>query len=350
MISKKDSALSFRPGWKWRTARIFTQTLTLIALFLGPFLGGWQRMDRNNLSAWNGRGWDLPAPVMKQLPMGVQPSRAYELNQILGGGSGASFLFVPVADPVAGSVALMTGQLSARFLIAWLLPIFLALFAGRVFCGWFCPFGILSRILLSLRRRVPSLPVYPIPERRGLRWVVLAATLGAGFLTSWSFLYLSLPYILVQQSTYALWLLGGGGAALGMLGGLLLAGTIFGPTVYCATICPTGGALALLGFRRMLRVGLVEPTRCGTHCDLCDRACWLALKPSTGETGPDCDSCARCFTACPQDNMRLRFDFRPKLVEKGGRWCGLCFYSWGWVWQLLRPLLKRIKLCFISQA
>ncbi len=90
-----------------------------------------------------------------------------------------------------------------------------------------------------------------------------------------------------------------------MLLGLLAAGLVFGPTTYCATLCPTGAALSVLGRRRPLRLTLADPAGCGKHCDLCDRACWLSLRPSTGDPGPDCDACGRCTEVCPHDNLAV---------------------------------------------
>ncbi len=51
------------------------QALSLIAIGLAPLLGGWQRLDRNYLAAWEGRGWDLPAWLLDRLPLGEAPER-----------------------------------------------------------------------------------------------------------------------------------------------------------------------------------------------------------------------------------------------------------------------------------
>jgi ferredoxin len=89
--------------------------------------------------------------------------------------------------------------------------------------------------------------------------------------------------------------------------GLLLAGLVFGPTAYCASLCPTGAALSFFGRRRLVRLALGEPTACGQRCGLCANACWLQLDPSSGDPGPDCDLCTRCFASCPRTNLVVRF-------------------------------------------
>jgi len=295
-----------RPGLKWRWARRATQLLALAVIVSAPLLGGWQRMDRSEMARWDNPGFDLPARLRSQLPLGERPEQAYKALELTGGGTALRAFSIPAVDPVVGLSAATRGGWSWTFALALLLPLGVALLAGRWFCGWLCPFGSLSRAVQSLLQRLPLRPPrYAIPQRRPLRWLILAATLLISAVGVQLVLIYALPHLLVQQSVYSLWLLGGGGAALGALGGLVIAGIAFGPTLYCATLCPTGAALSACGNARSVRVTLSDAAKCGAHCTLCDRTCWLGLKPSSGDPGPDCDVCARCFAACPQDNMRV---------------------------------------------
>jgi ferredoxin-type protein NapH len=297
-----------RPGPGHRIVRRVCQALALFTIVVAPLLGGYQRLDRNYLAAWDQQGWDLPRGVLERLPDGALAREAHEWNVLRGGGTAVEYFSIPILDPVAGLSAWSTLPSGTRIWIAWALPMLLALVAGRVFCGWFCPFGTLARLTEGALRFLPwTLPRFDVPTRRPLRFVLLAAFVAAGFVGAPGLLYLLLPHGFLQQSVYGLWLMGGGGAALGWLLGLWSASLIFGPTLYCATLCPTGAALSV-GRRRkltVLQVGIAEPERCGRHCDLCSRACWLALDPARGDPGPDCDGCARCFEVCPRDNLRL---------------------------------------------
>jgi len=308
---------AMQPKRAWRWARAATQLLAFIAIVVAPFLGGWQRLDRNYLSAWDAHGWDLPSGLLDWLPLADAPKHAHAANQLLGGGLAAQYATVPAIDPVAGIVAWSACAWSWSLALAWLIPVLLALLAGRAFCGWFCPFGSLARVLEALLARLPfGPPRWQVPRRRWLRWLVLVLASALGIAGAQSLLYFTLPHLLVQQSGYALWLMGGGGAALGWLVGLLTAGIVLGPTVYCATLCPTGAALSLparLG-ARLLRVTIAEPKNCGAHCTLCSSACWLSLDPASGDPGADCDSCARCFEACPRTNMRIGVAQRPAAL------------------------------------
>ncbi len=294
-----------RPALKWRVARRLTQILAIVAVVVAPFLGGWQRLERNDLSSWHQPDRELPATLRERLPRGDTARDAYTFNALMGGGVGVEYLEVPTVDPVAGVLAMTVSAPTWRAVLALAIPVLIAMVAGRLFCGWFCPFGTLSRGLAWLTDFVPWRRRYEIPTRRPLRFVVLALGLLAGLLGANVALYLALPHLLVQQAAYASWLLGGGGAALGLLLGLIAAGLVVGPTTYCATLCPTGAALSLIGRRRLVRLQIVQPSDCGKACRRCSTSCWLQLDPASGDPGPDCDLCGRCEPQCPKTNLKI---------------------------------------------
>jgi ferredoxin-type protein NapH len=293
----------YRPGAPHRWLRRFTQLLALAAILIAPLLGGWQRLDNAELAVWDDAGWNLSFELRDSLPAGRSAQRAYRLNRFIGGGIAGDYAGLPFVDPLAGALALLHSSSSPRGLVAIALPVLIALFAGRVFCGWFCAFGTLSRALDSLTVRIPFLPRPRLARKRPLRWLLLIAAVASSLLGVHVVLYLSLPYLLLQQSIYAAWLLGGGSVILAVLCGLLVAGVLIGPTVYCAALCPTGAGLSLLGRARVAHLEVVQDSSCGAHCQLCTAACWLQLDPSDGNAGPDCDLCGRCVAGCPKDNL-----------------------------------------------
>lgn len=298
--------LATEPARGHRALRRLCQGFALVALLFSPLLGGWQRLERNYLSAWDGRGYDLPAWVLRHLPGGEAAAMAYDFNQLLGGGVANSFFSLPFIDPVLAPLALLTSHWTPWIVLGTLLPMVLGLLAGRAFCGWFCPFGTLARLLESGLRRLPFRPKpLRVPSRRWLRYAVLVSLFALSFSASLHLQYWLLPHLLMQQSAYAFWLLGGGGAVFAWFCGLIVAGLAFGPTMYCATLCPTGAFLSVLARAKRVHVTIEEAKSCGTHCHLCAQACWLSLRPDLGDPGPDCDSCARCFEVCPRANLRV---------------------------------------------
>ena len=102
------------PAGRWRLARRCAQASVLLAVVFAPLFGGWQRLDRNYLSAWDGHGWDLPAWLLQLLPVGEPAARAYTANVMIGGGTGVSYASIPMVDPVAGAIAMSTLRISGR--------------------------------------------------------------------------------------------------------------------------------------------------------------------------------------------------------------------------------------------
>lgn len=293
------------PGRSWRVLRRTTQLITVTAVLVAPVLGGWQRTERAELATVEDTGWNLPRPLLDRLPAGPPAARAYRANKMLGGGTAADYLGVPAMDPLVGALALIGGGLNLRSVLALGLPLLLALVAGRVFCGWLCIYGVLARLLDRVRVFVPFLPRLRLPSGRPLRFAVLGIAVAASVLGFHLLLYLSLPYLLLQQSVYAAWLLGGGSVVLSVLLGIVAAGMLFGPTLYCAALCPTGAVLGLAGRARVVRLQVVDRPSCGKHCGMCNSACWLQLQPREGDPGPDCDLCGRCVPVCPKTNLHV---------------------------------------------
>ncbi len=303
------------PRRKWVWARRLTQAIGLFALLAGPFLAGWRRFGQRAFAAWRDSGSTLPRVVSDNLPSAEMGELVGEINPFIGGGIAAEHVSIPLMDPIAGTLALMSAQGSGRSLVALALPVLLALVAGRVFCGWFCPFGVVARFIDRQLDLLPWRPRFQIPPRRPLRWLVLGGAIMASSMGLHWLLYISLPYLLLQQASYAIWLLGGGGTVLAVLLGLLVAGLILGPTSYCATLCPTGAVLSLLGRARPLRLTIATPSACGNRCNLCNEACWLHLDPASGDAGPDCDLCMRCVSVCPRSNLRFTVSKRLGMAK-----------------------------------
>jgi len=287
-----------------RWLRGLVQVVAVALVVVSPLVGGWQRTDASSLSAWGRDAYDLPLDVANALPPAADGQAVLDHSRVLFGGTGVELFGVSFVDPVVGAASVLRAPGDVGGWASFLLPLLVALLLGRVFCGWLCIFGVVSRFVDGLRSRLPLHP-YEVGEQRWMRFVLLAVSTVA---SAWGLQHIAvhaIAYLALQHSIYGMWLLGGGGALVGWVAGLVVAGLWLGPNVYCATLCPTGAFFALMGRFRLVRVQLKDANACGPTCHSCDLRCWLSLHPSTGDAGADCDNCARCFSACPKDNLHI---------------------------------------------
>ena len=176
---------------------------------------------------------------------------------------------------------------STAYLLMFLVPTVLALFAGRLFCGYVCPFGALQEWLHVRRWRVT------IPERwmRILRFVpyvvliyLVARTVATGVLT-WND---STPFkaFFTWGGTPATWAVSGVFAALSLI--------VFRP--FCALFCPLGAWLALVSRLSPLRVR--EEGDCVT-CSQCNQVCPTGAITCGTARSDACLLCGECIRRCP---------------------------------------------------
>ena len=69
------------------------------------------------------------------------------------------FFGLPFADPLGAVQIGLSGIIPGWRLIAGALVVLaVALCLGRIFCSWFCPFGLLSELVHAIRGRRPQKP------------------------------------------------------------------------------------------------------------------------------------------------------------------------------------------------
>lgn len=262
--------------WSWNSRRLLVQTGAFALILIAPLLNFY--LDWNFIQGW---------------------------YQSIGIGD------FWIVSPLEGLESLLvTREPYGPLLVGLLFPVLLALFLGRIFCGWICPIHLLSDLsdrMISLFR-----PQALWKDRwilmREMLWIalglelLLTLVLGAPI-----FVFLSPPglvgrelMLLVFFRTLAL---------EGIIIVVVLLLNLVTRRFYCRYLCPLGGLLALLGARRCL---LVEKrTRGCTGCGDCDRACPLGLAASQGEgTSVYCWNCGSCIDACSHKTLDFRLTHR----------------------------------------
>ncbi len=236
------------------------------------------------------------------------------------------------ADPlVAVSTGLSTGTLyhvGATGLFFGVGMLVLAIFLGRAFCGWICPFGTLHHLAHRLgfsrrakRRREANAwrPLYL------LKYVILVVLLlaAAGRVLQIGILD-PIPLFARSMTDAILPALDAGLRALGLSGihpsappyaaGAWLVGTLFlvlvllnlrWPRFFCRALCPLGALLGLFSRFALFRIHR-DPVSCD-GCNLCVVGCEGAAEPEGTVRLSECMVCMNCLEDCPKGSISFRF-------------------------------------------
>ncbi|WP_299393885.1 4Fe-4S binding protein [uncultured Desulfovibrio sp.] len=231
----------------------------------------------------------------------------------------------PFGDPAALVQTLAGGgRPGAHFLLGVGSSLALAFLLGRVFCGWLCPYGLLSEAAATLGGRLRARPrAWKVPARWELacRAVVLAAGTGLAACGIPALTRLSFPGSLSLAPQIACYN-GFDGVFFGLLAApvtALLLEFLTGERLWCRFVCPQG---LLLGCAARLRSWcgrwsrLPLPTvRWEASCCSCKgetpcaAACTLGVQPRRKD-GPDalrCSICGECVSVCARKGRALRW-------------------------------------------
>jgi MauM/NapG family ferredoxin protein len=235
--------------------------------------------------------------------------------------------------------------------VAWALIILgLALFLGRIFCGYMCPLGATIDFADWFRgRKGKGQNGFEEQGRyRHLKYWFLIGLAGSALLgISWIFLFspLSLatrffafvvypPTLMVSNLFLELFRPVFPHVGLGPLAfvhlnvpqyntnffvalfvlGILALGMLK-PRFWCRNLCPAGAIIALFSLRPLFRRVVSE--RC-TACGKCVRACPMAAisKDFKGTAHSECITCLRCREVCPEQAVSFQVTRKGPMMTK----------------------------------
>lgn len=244
---------------------------------------------------------------------------------------------------------------------------------GRVYCGWFCPFGFLMDVIMLLKRiarRSYQILSDKLNKRlHQLRYVLLVLILllpvilwlndpppnldfavllfeflGGPFKPYTILIDPMIPYVVPWASPFSFFSIylnypyaqnivtcisGNIGQVIAVVFvGLSLVGSFFIKRVWCR-FCPTGSSLAVInrfkGFKwvPMLYIDKVEEN-C-IDCEVCKRVCPMQVnevyEQKAGKINNSmCILCARCIEGCPESNaLNLKLGKKTLLKSRNSR-------------------------------
>jgi len=222
---------------------------------------------------------------------------------------------IPFADPLAIlQLSVKNLYLTLDNIIGALLPLSLAFLFGTVFCSWMCPFGLLSELGQSVRRRIwgKKKKAWNLPDR-GFRFKMTVFSLG--FIAFFIFSTTPILNQLSMPAWYARFFqyyFGQDFISLCFLFILALLGLEFvaGRRLWCKYVCPQSILISLakqLNPKRMQVAFDAEKCICKPGYERCEAACTLRLQPKIlyEKAELECSNCADCVVACARMGQAL---------------------------------------------
>lgn len=182
----------------------------------------------------------------------------------------------------------------------------LTIFFGRVFCGFFCPFGAIGEWIRSLGRKLWIKKDIELPEMvdkylRYLKYIVLLVIIYFSFRETALVFDAYDPFsALAHLGNEFEWLI----FAYAILAFVVIT-AFFSKGRWCRYLCPLGaffGIIKKINFFKLKR----DNATC-VSCDICRKSCPANLKIKTADqiTHADCISCMECVNDCPKNSLDI---------------------------------------------
>lgn len=190
---------------------------------------------------------------------------------------------VALADP-AYSIPIVV-------IATFFLPLLVAAFFGRAFCGGVCALGAIQELVVLKPVQVPRKLDAVLSM---LKYVYLVAAIAFAIQPA-----LTRNFLICRFDPFVGFFRREGFAHMMALGGAFLVLGMFVGRPYCRWLCPYGGLLSWIS--RVSKRGVTITPDVELDCGLCTSACPYGAIDKMRAVRKDCFYCARCYAACPRD-------------------------------------------------
>jgi polyferredoxin len=171
------------------------------------------------------------------------------------------------------------------------LPLVVAVFHGRAFCGGVCPLGAMQELVVLRPVQVPR----RLDAALGLlKYVYLGLAILAAVQPA-----VTRDFVICRFDPFVGFFRRDGFAHMMALGAAFLVGGMFVGRPYCRYLCPYGALLSWCS--RLARRGVTITPGKELDCGLCSGACPYGAIQRMRAVRKDCLYCARCYASCPCD-------------------------------------------------
>jgi polyferredoxin len=199
----------------------------------------------------------------------------------------------PIGSIQNVTAALIDSKFSIPIVVTatFVLPLVMALFVGRAFCGGVCALGAIQELVVIRPVQVPR----RLDRALGLlKYVYLALAV----------LYVVKPaltrdFLICRFDPFVGFFRRTGAPHMLLIGGVFLVAGMFVGRPYCRWLCPYGALLAWC--TRLARRGVTITPNKELDCGLCSNACPYGAIEKMRAVRRDCLYCARCYASCPRE-------------------------------------------------
>ncbi|QLB39566.1 MULTISPECIES: quinol dehydrogenase ferredoxin subunit NapH [Mannheimia] len=241
---------------------------------------------------------------------------------ILKGNYSGSLLLdtIPMADPLMVAEVLATGYRPEWTVLigAFIIVVFYGVVGSKLFCSWVCPMNIVTDVAAWLRRKLGIRQTAKIS--RSLRFVILAVIL-IGSAISGTLLWEWINPVAALGRVFVFGL----GATLWLVLVIFLFDLLVAEHGWCGHLCPIGATYALIGAKSLIKVKVVDRSRCD-NCMDCYNVCpepQVLRVPLHGKSGDstvilskDCITCGRCIDICAENVFAFGTRFQGSIDVK----------------------------------